>query len=65
MSMSKSEEFFNDEELSKHFKFRIDLLPTKTDCLLYVVSRTRKIKNGKDQVTHEVAVRQPASTVES
>ena len=39
------EDFFTDDELTKPFQIRAEVLPTKHDCLLYVITRTKAIKS--------------------
>ena len=58
------DDFFTTEELSKPFKLSSELLPTKTDCLLYVVSRTH-FKNNLYNQTHDKIVLELARKVRS
>ena len=55
-------DFFEESELTNHFQIRKDLLPTKGDCLLYVISRTNK--KAKDVMKHSSAVLKLAGIVE-
>lgn len=57
-------DFFEESELTNHFQIRKDLLPTKGDCLLYVISRTIKVKGGTNFMKHSRAVFQLAGIVE-
>ena len=63
MKMTTVDTFFTDEELQGHFQLRNDLLPTKTDCLLYVVSTTHA--KSKDRMNHDFAVSQLTKAVEN
>ena len=61
--MSTIDEFFNENELIGYHNFRNDLLPTKSDCPLYVISRSNR--KAKYPMTHGYAVNQLAKDVES
>ena len=60
--MSISEDFFDENELKEEFNFRNDLLPQKTECLLYVVSRTHT--KSSSRMEHNKVVRQLAGIIE-
>ena len=60
---SITDDFFTEDEFWQQFNFRSDLLPTKTDCLLFVVSRTHN--KTKEQMKHSYVVHQMATIVEN
>ena len=51
----KPEKFFSQDELDHEHSLRKDMLPTKTDCLLYVVSRTVAGTHRHATVVRELA----------
>ena len=57
----KPEKFFSQDELDHEHSLRKDMLPTKTDCLLYVVSRTV----AGTHVRHVTVVRELANEVDT
>ena len=57
--MDDGDRVFNFEELQQQYKFSRVLLPTKNDCLRFVLSRTKY--NG---VSHDQAVLQMAKEVQ-
>ena len=60
--MTNIDNFFKEDELFQHYEFRNNMLPTKHDCLLYVVSRTNKQK--KDAMTYNPAINNLTKIVE-
>ena len=53
-----NEKVFKDDELSRFYVFSNEKLPTVTDCLLYILSRTNKDANRsqtRQQIIWELA----------
>lgn len=53
--MTNIDNFFGQDELLEEFEFRKDMLPTKHEVLLYVVSRTNKGNKVNKVIVNEMA----------